>query len=101
MIDPLKEDLIWPTEATKLYPRGPGGKKRHVSQVYRDMKVGHRGIVLESIRTPKLATSREAVARFFHRLTEASGPAQPAPRSQAGRERSDRDVERELDRLGF
>ena len=44
MIDPMVEGLITPAEATSLYPRGPNGKKVHVSKVYRDMGrgAGHR-----------------------------------------------------------
>ena len=64
MIDPLTEELVSPREAAKLYPRGRGGKVVHVSRVYRDILHGHDGIRLESISTPRLATSRQAVARF-------------------------------------
>ena len=101
MIDPLAEDLITPAEATGLYPRGPRGRKVHVSKVYRDMGRGARGVVLESISTPRLATSRQAVARFFRRLSEASRPLEPATRNDVGRTRPDSRVEQALDRLGF
>jgi hypothetical protein len=95
-IDPLTEDLIWPTEAAKLYPRGPGGKTVHVGRVYRDMKRG-----LESIRTPRMATSRQAVARFFRRLSEVSRPTEPANHNNVARVRATQEVEQALDRLGF
>lgn len=101
MIDPLVEDLITPAEATAIYPRGPNGKKVHVGKVYRDMKHGVWGIVLESIKTPRLATSRQAVARFFRRLSEASRPAVAANHQEVARNRANDEVERELDRLGF
>jgi hypothetical protein len=103
MIDPLTEHLIRPTEATKLYPRGPNGKKVHVSKVYRDMQYGHDGVVLESVQTPTLATSREAVARFFRQLTEARTRRQSRPtgRIRPVVDRTNRDVEQELDRLGI
>ena len=100
MIDPLVEQLISPTVATGLYPRGPDGKKVHVSKVYRDMKRGHRGVFLESVHTPKLATSREAVARFFHRLGESYRSPSPVA-APASRGRKAEAVERELDSLGF
>jgi hypothetical protein len=102
-INPLTEDLIWPTEATKLYPRGPSGKTVHVSRVYRDMKRGRDGIVLESIRTPRMATSRQAVARFFRALSEAHQPTgQVTIRSRSSESmQSDRSVEQELDRIGI
>lgn len=97
-IDLAQEDLISPLEATRHYPSGPMGRKAHVSRVYRDMTRGFRGIVLESIRTPKLATSRQAIARFFRHLTEAGRRDNPAP-SAAPRRSPDPRVERELDRL--
>jgi hypothetical protein len=101
MIDPLAEELITPTAATQLYPRGPKGKKVHVARVYRDMLHGSHGVVLEHVRTPRLATSREAVARFFARLTRAlgserDGSAEPTPTRPDAR-----DVDRQLDALGL
>jgi hypothetical protein len=101
VIDPLLEDLITPSDATSLYPRGPTGKKVHVSKVYRDMNQGVRGVFLESIRTPRIATSRQAVARFFRLLTELSrSPRQPTSTRESHQRAGDR-VDQELDRLGF
>ncbi len=102
MIDPLVEELITPTEATAIYPRGPRGKKVHVSKVYRDMDRGVRGVVLESIHTPRLATSRQAVARFFRLLSEASRRSvSPSVAAPVSRGRTSEAIERELDLLGF
>ena len=70
-IDPLTEELIRPTEATKLYPRGPDGKTVHVSRVYRDMSRGRHGVVLESIRTPK--SLRPVVVRRDERPVRPNG----------------------------
>ncbi len=98
MIDPLTEELITPTEATRYYPRDHCGRKPHVSTVFRHMKSGVRGVVLESIRAPKRCTSREAIARFFGRLSEQTG--QEPARTPAARV-PDRRVEEELDRLGL
>ena len=50
MIDPLIEDLLLPREATRYFPPGPGGKRLHVSAIYRYMSVGVRGIVLDRAR---------------------------------------------------
>ncbi len=100
-IDPESEDLLWPNEAPTLYPRGPGGRKVHISRVYRDMKTGRDGIVLESIRTPRLATSRQAVARYFRRLTEADRLHGRVTSNEPPKKRDDERVEHELDRLGF
>ena len=100
MIDPLTEDLILPREATRCFPPGPGGKRLHVCAIYRYMSVGVRGVVLESLNTPRKCTSRQAVARFLNRL---SNPAQTLTRSPPGNTRvpTDRTIERELDRLGL
>ena len=101
MIDPLVEDIISPGEATRMFARSTCGKYPHVSFVYRAMKSGCRGVLLESIKTPKLATSRQAVARFFAQLSDA-GPTPVDPvRRNADRERASRDVERELDHIGI
>jgi hypothetical protein len=100
LIDPLEEELITPSEATRYYPRSAKGKKVHVSKIYRDLQVGHRGVKLESIRTPRLATSKEAIARFFQRLSMVPGQDVnmiSAKKRPTGDER----IERELDRLGI
>ncbi len=101
MIDPLTEDLILPREATRLFPPSPKGKRLHVSAVYRYMSVGVRGIILESIGTPRKCTSRQAVARFLARLNPLTRPTTSPVRDRFASERIDRDVEPELDRLGF
>jgi hypothetical protein len=103
MIDPLKEALIRPKLAAALYPVGEDGKPVHVCQVYRDMRYGRDGILLESVRTPRLATSREAVARFFHQITAARkwSPPRGGYRSPSARSRANSEVERELDGLGI
>jgi Protein of unknown function (DUF1580) len=101
VIDPLVEELITPSQATALYPRNSKGKKVHISKIYRDMDRGARGILLESLRTPRRATSREAVARFFRRLSEAATSGAPDTRHNAVRDRANPEVERELDRLGI
>jgi hypothetical protein len=100
LIDPLYEELITPREATRYYPRNSRGRKVHVAKVYRDMQVGKHGVKLECLRTPRLVTSKEAIARFFKRLSIG---AQPDLRVPTGLKRS-RDgerIERELDRIGI
>lgn len=66
--------------------------------------VGCRGIVLETLQTGGTrATSREAVARFFQRLTAAAHGGVTEVRSEqaAGRERHNEQVEHELDAAGI
>jgi hypothetical protein len=101
MSDPLTEDVILPGTATGLFPRQPNGKKIHVSVIYRYMKHGCRGVILESVRTPRLATSRQAIARFFQRLSEPAQPTGLLVSTPAARERENRNVEQELDWLGI
>jgi len=101
MIDPLNEEIIHAREAAKLFPRGANGKHPHVSKIYRLMKTGSRGVVLESIRTPRLATSREAVGRFMRSLSELDPSATPQNHRPTSRDSADHAVERELDRLGI
>jgi hypothetical protein len=101
LIDPLVEDVISPLQATRMFALGANGKYPHVGFIYRAMKTGCRGIILESARTPKLATSRQAVARFILRMSDQGDQAVSAVRSPACRERADLEVERELDRLGI
>lgn len=101
MIDPLTEEIIGLRDAARMFPKGSNGKYPHVGAVYRAIRLGFRGCKLESIRTPKLATSRQAVARFFRHLSEVDRPRGPLPRSGATVERRNRAVDRELDRAGI
>ncbi len=79
-IDPRTETPISSTQAAKLYPRNAQGKHPHSSTIVRHMKRGLRGVFLESIRCGgRLCTSREAVARFFQRLTEVRRSTQAHP----------------------
>jgi hypothetical protein len=101
MIDPLLEDLILPIEATSLFPRNRRGKRIHVSAVYRFMKAGHRGVILESLKCPRLVSSRQAVARFLERLSHHDNPSGSMSRCATARDQISRNVEKELDHLGI
>lgn len=69
-IDPLNEQLITLTEATKLCPRRRMGKKPHTSTLYRWATKGKNGIVLETLHSPSgRFTSKEALRRFFAALS--------------------------------
>jgi hypothetical protein len=100
VIDPMVEELITPNEATRYYPRSAKGKRVHVSRVYRDFQVGHRGVKLESLQTPRLVTSKEAIARFFRSMSAMPSPESTAATSRS-RARDDVHIERELDQLGI
>lgn len=100
MIDPNMEVLISLTDAAKSLPRRRGGKKPHVTCLYRWTVAGCRGVILESIQVGGTrCTSREALARFFRRLT-AGGADVPAVRTVAQRERDTARAIRELDAAG-
>ncbi len=100
MIDPQTESLVSLTDAARLLPARRGGKRPHVSCLYRWTVSGCRGVVLESIAIGGTrCTSREALSRFFAALTYADGPELPV-RSVAKRQQASAAAERELRRLG-
>lgn len=86
-IDPLSEQVISLKQAAKLFPRNERGKRPHISCLYRYTKTGLRGVLVESIQAGSVrATSREAVARFFSRLTKQSAtPSRPETRNSHAR----------------
>lgn len=100
MIDPKTENLLSLTEAAELLPRRRGGKKAHVSCVYRWTTSGCKGVILESIQCGGTrVTSREALARFFKKLTDANPLT--ASRSSGTRSRAADNAEQALDAAGF
>jgi len=73
MIDALAEDVVCLADAAELCPRRRRGKKTHVSCLYRWTTTGCRGVVLESLQVGGTrCTSRQALARFFIRLSSAA-----------------------------
>lgn len=99
-IDPTTESLLSLTEAAKSLPPRRGGKRPHVSCLYRWTKTGCKGVILESLQCGGTrVTSQEALARFFERLTYADSP-QPV-RSPAQRRRAVEAAERELEQQGL
>ena len=95
------ETLISLAEAASLCPKRRRGKKPHVSCIYRWTSSGCRGVVLESIQVGGTrCTSRDALQRFFERLTGSSTPSAPAPTS-LHRRKQIAEAERILDRAGI
>ena len=102
MIDPNTETLISLAEAAGSLPRRRAGKKAHLSCVYRWTTAGCRGIILESIQVGGTrCTSREALARFFRRLTNGDAADVAPVRSVAQRERATAVAIRELEKAGM
>ena len=99
MIDPSSETLLSLADAARTLPRRRGGRKPHVSCLYRWTTTGCKGVVLESLQVGGTrCTSKEALARFFERLTYAEDPR--ADRTPARRRRAAAAAERELQREG-
>jgi len=101
MIDFSTEDLIPLRDVPRHVPSRSNGKRTHISTGYRWAKKGRKGIILETIQIGGTrCTSREALARFFQRLTFGNGSAPEAPPSPARRRRAAERAERELAREG-
>ena len=100
MIDPDREYLLSLTEASKKCPVRRVGKRPHISCIYRWTTKGCRGVVLESIQVGGTrCTSKEALSRFFARLTESHG-LNPTVASSKDANCGDA-LERELDVAGI
>ncbi len=104
MIDPMSEQVISLTEAARSQPARRAGKRPHVSCLYRWTQVGCKGIKLEAIQIGGTrCTSREALGRFYDRLSQAAGLDQtPANfRTPAQRARDNKQADHELDQAGW
>lgn len=81
-IDIEKEDVVSLTEATKILPR-MNGKRASICTLWRWCRKGIRGVHLDYIRVGRgIATSRQALNRFFNELSANDQPliVPPAPR---------------------
>lgn len=104
------ETLLSLTEATKALPK-VNGKRPAIATLWRWCRKGLRGVQLEYVRMGRsIATSREALNRFFNALAASDPPPQqpkpadsasllePAPRS---RQRMLDEADRILERAGI
>jgi hypothetical protein len=99
MIDPNSETLVSLTEAARSLPARRGGKRPHVSCIYRWTTTGCKGVVLESLQCGGTrCTSKEALGRFMEALTY--GADRPTTRSPIKRQRAAEKAIRELERAG-
>jgi hypothetical protein len=102
MIDSARETLISLADVPAHLPNRRGGKRPHVSCIYRWAQRGCKGIRLEILQCGGTKmTSLEGLQRFFERLTAAASGDQPPMRSVASRERAVRAAERELTKAGI
>jgi len=109
-IDIDRETLVSLTEATKVLPR-VNGKRPAISTLWRWCRKGLRGVRLEYVRMGRnIATSREALNRFFNALAAADptpAPTQPDPSppeltlTSRVRQRMLDDADRILERAGI
>ena len=97
----LQENLVTFSQASAILPR-IGGKRPHVSTIWRWARKGCRGVKLETVRLGgRFLTSIEALERFGKALAEQplndNPPPKPPPtRTNKQRERSIARAEREL-----
>lgn len=114
MITHLEEILSLSEAASKL-PR-INGRRPHTSTLWRWCRKGCRGTRLEYVRVgSKIATSREALDRFFYALAVADAAADsvpesappptqqlatPKPRSEKARARAIEEARRKLEVAG-
>ena len=108
-IDATTEDLLSLSVAAKRVPR-LNERRVHASTIYRWCRRGLHGVRLEYVRIGRrMATSAEALNRFFNALARADGEAprhsQPRPKdrppSQASRARAIAQAEARLDEAGL
>ena len=96
MIDPTTETLVSMADAARPLPRRRGGKKPHVSCLYRWTTHGCKGVILESIQVGGTrCTSKEALGRFFKALTNANLPTAQQPSTSRQRAGAERELERQ------
>ena len=106
----IEEAKISLADAAKDLPRRRRGRKTHVSCLYRWSRSGCRGVVLETIQIGGTrCTSKEALQRFFERLSEPrqaadAGGGQQQPmvgrRTAAQRQRQAAEAGRKLSEMG-
>ena len=101
MIDLTKEELLTLKDACQLLPRRRRGRKPSFSTIWRWALHGARGVRLETLRCGgTLCTSREALQRFFDKLSERDGTMQPEQqpsyRTPGQRQRAVEQAERKL-----
>ena len=97
----LSEHVLSLADAARILPKRRGGRRVHVATVYRWISHGCKGVKLEALQVGgTLCTSREALQRFFDRLT--TGTADPlSPTTTNARRREADTADRELAAAGY
>jgi hypothetical protein len=100
MIDSTTETLIALADVSSHLPERRGGRRPHISCIYRWTQVGCRGVVLETLQCGGTkVTSLEALQRFFERLSAQSN-SNPTSVTSSIRKRVER-AEKELAESGL
>lgn len=97
MIDTTAEVPLPLCQAADELPRRRRGRKTHVSTLFRWSSSGCKGVVLETIQVGGTrCTSREALQRFYERLSapRVPGDGSPVPPGLRSAVRRRRDSER-------
>lgn len=102
MVDLAHENVISLADAPSHLPDRRGGKRPHISCIYRWTTRGIRGVVLESLQVGGTkCTSVEALQRFFERLSAGpTGGPQPV-RTAKQRQRASQKANDELAAAGW
>ncbi len=104
MIDSISENIVSLADAAKSLPARRGGKRPHVSCIYRWTVSGCRGVKLESIQVGGTrCTSLEALHRFFERLSVPPGGRElcTLARTPVRSQKASEQAERELREAGY
>jgi hypothetical protein len=97
-IDPFVEAVGTFGQLAKMLPRIRGNRPVAANTVRRWALTGRRGVKLETIEIGGVTcSSKEALCRFFHRLTDLDQPAPQPIRDAKNHER----VEQQLKRFGL
>jgi Protein of unknown function (DUF1580) len=107
MINITSETPIPLTQAADELPRRRGGRKTNVSTLFRWTTGGCRGVLLEYIQVGGTrCTSREALQRFFEKLSQprqagnSAGQSGSVFRSAVRRKRDADEAGRKLEEMG-
>ncbi len=77
MIDTQAESVVTLSEAARSLPARKASRPTRTQTLYRWSTEGCRGVILETIQIGATrCTSREALQRFFNRLSEQALPQQ-------------------------
>jgi hypothetical protein len=107
MIDAASENLVTLTRACRLLPPRRNGARPNLATLYRWTNEGIRGVRLEFLMIGGTrTTSKEALQRFFERLTELEESGRPtisapSPKLTAARKKQIEAAERRLAAAGI